>query len=405
MYRTLFHNINLLYTLSGGVRTKDTLNDPQVLQDAWIVEEDGIIIAIGNGELPKVDQMIDLNHQIVVPGFIDAHTHLVFSGDRVNEYAKKISGVSYLELLQAGGGILSTVLATRTASIQELTNKALITLAAMLKCGVTSLEAKSGYGLDQETELKQLQVIKDLQVVQPIELYPTYMPAHATPMEFSNSDHYIEWLLEEAIEQPIDMQLSKTMDCFLEQGVFNYDQCHRLLTAAKNIGYDVKLHIDEIANLGGADLACELDAISVEHCMVTNVEGAKRLANKQIPCVLLPATSFNLGKPFANAAMMKEQGVIMALATDYNPGSSPCSDFIWMMRIASRGLKLLPNEVLSMVTINAARVLRKEQLIGSLEVGKQADFIVLNVPSFDHVIADLGANPITAVYKKGIKVC
>jgi len=404
MSKQLYINISKLYTMQGGVRVKDQLNDPQLLTDAWMLVENGIILEIGNGGYPLVDEVIDLNNQIVVPGFIDAHTHLVHAGNRVHEYAKKIAGVSYLDILKQGGGILSTVKATRAATIETLTTKAHQTLQEMLRCGVTTMEAKSGYGLDQATEIKQLKVIKTLNKSQPVELFATYMPAHALPPEFTNTNDYIQWLIDEAIAQPINQGLANTMDCFLEQGVFSYEDCDRLLTAAKKLGYDIKLHIDEIYSLGGVDLAVKLKAVSVEHCMVTTSDDAHKLAQHKIPCVLLPATSFNLGKPYADATMMKQAGVIMALASDYNPGSSPCSDFIWVMRIASRGLRLLPCEVLSMVTINAAHVLQQDH-IGVLAPGKQADFVVINAESFDQVIAILDANPITSVYKKGIKVC
>ncbi|MBS6374593.1 MAG: imidazolonepropionase [Erysipelotrichaceae bacterium] len=401
----LFTNIAKLYTMAGGVRKKDRLDDASIIEHAWMTVADGRVQEIGTGKAPFVDgEIIDCNNQIVLPGFIDAHTHLVYGGDRSNEYRKKMAGVAYLDILQAGGGIHATVEATRKATFEELYNKAKATLDYMLTCGVTTLEAKSGYGLDKDTEIKQLEVVKELQKDTPITLISSFLPAHARPKNYPDAHAFFTYQKNEVLPYVMEHHLAEYMDCFLETGVFNAEEAKEILQIGKDAGLKIKIHVDEIASIGGVDVACELGAVSVEHCMVTTEADSDKLAAHDITAVLLPATSFNLGSAYARAKMMLEHGVTLAVATDYNPGSCPCSDFLWMLRIASRGYKLTPNEVLSMATINAAKAIDRDHEIGSLEVGKQADFIVMNVASFDEVIANMQKNPITQVYKNGRKV-
>lgn len=405
--KILFTNISKLYTLQGGVRIQEQLDDARILEDAYLKVEDGVICEVGTmNNLTVLDeQIIDLNNQIVIPGIVDAHSHLVFGGNRVNEYAAKIKGASYMDIYNAGGGIHSTVRATRRASFEELYTKAEKTIYEMMACGVTTLEAKSGYGLDKETELKQLEVVKKLNENTPMELVSTFMPAHALSKEYTNADEYFDFIISNVLPEVMKKNLAEYMDCFLEKGVFDSKESTKILQAGKDAGLKIKIHIDEIEDIGGSDVAVRLGATSVEHCMVTTPNNMNKLRDAGIVAVILPATSFNLGKDYANVQAMKEKGVIIALSNDYNPGSCPCSDSIWMARIASRGLKCTPNEVLSMMTINSAKAINREDKIGSLEKGKQADFVVMNVHSFDEVIANLTANPITAVYKKGKQVC
>ncbi|MEG0095141.1 MAG: imidazolonepropionase [Erysipelotrichaceae bacterium] len=404
----LYTNIAKLYTLSGGVAIQEQLEDVKIIKDAWMTVKADKILAIGEATHPfqsdeEVD-IIDLHQQIVLPGFIDSHTHLVYGGSRSNEYQMKISGVPYLDILKAGGGIFASVNATRLASFEALYEKAYDTATYMLSCGVTTLEAKSGYGLDKECELKQLRVVKKLNEKLPIDFISTFLPAHAMPKEFTSPSAYFSYVKDEVLPIVMEEKLASFMDCFLETGVFSAKEAKEILTYGQNAGLKIKIHVDEIASIGGIPLACEMNATSVEHCMVTTKADMKNLANHKITTILLPATSFNLGSAYAHAREMIEQGVILALASDYNPGSCPCSDMLWMQRIASRGLKLTPNQVLSMVTINAAHALELDESIGSLIPNKQADFIVMNVDSFDEVIATMCKNPISAVYKNGRKV-
>lgn len=405
--RTVYTNISKLYTLSGGKRLNQNLEDVKILKQAWMVIEDETIIAVGENECPYLEEdveIIDLLQQIVIPGLIDSHTHLVFGGSRSNEYPMKMAGARYLDILNAGGGIFSTVKATRLASFDSLYAKAKDNLDYMLSCGVTTLEAKSGYGLDFDTELKQLRVVQSLKKDTPIEFVSTFMPAHALPKEFDCAHDYFEYTKNEVLPTVMKEELAEYMDCFLEKDVFNADEAKEILSYGKAAGLKIKIHVDEIASIGGIPLACELGARSVEHCMCTSDEDMERLAKNQIATILLPVTSFNLGSEYARAKEMIKRGVLVAIASDFNPGSCPCNDMIWTMRIASRGYKLTPNQILSMATINAAYALDRSDRIGSLEVNKQADFVVMNVESFDEVVASMRQNPITAVYKKGRKV-
>lgn len=405
--RIVYTNISKLYTLEGGIRIHESLDDPKIIENAYMIVENDKIIETGIMDHLSIEheEVIDLNHQIVIPGIIDAHSHLVFGGNRVNEYSMKIKGASYMDIYNAGGGIHSTVRATRNTSFDDLYKKAEKTIYDMLSCGVTTLEAKSGYGLNKETELKQLKVVKQLNENTPMELISTFMPAHALSKDYKNSTEFFDLMIQDVLPIVIEENLAEYMDCFLEKGVFDVEESRVILKAGKDAGLKIKIHVDEIEDIGGVDLGVELQATSLEHCMVTKPGNMDKMSKHGIVAVILPATSFNLGKDFANVREMIKKGVIIALSNDYNPGSCPCSDSLWMARIASRGAKLTPNEVLSMMTINSAKAIDREHIIGSLEKGKQADFVVMDVESFDEVIANLGANPITAVYKKGVKVC
>lgn len=402
----VYTNISKLYTMQGGKRVREALDDPKILENAYLKVRDGIIEEAGSMDSCKVsgEEVVDLKNRIVLPGFIDAHSHLIFGGDRTHEYAMKIKGASYIEIYEAGGGIHSTVKATRNTSFEELYETAKKAVDEFLASGVTTLEAKSGYGLDKETELKQLKVVKKLNETGPVELVSTFMPAHALPKEYEDSYDYFDYIIKEVLPVVKEEGLAEFMDCFLEKGVFNTEEANYILEAGKKAGLKIKIHIDEIEDIGGVDSAVKFDAVSVEHCMVTTPESMDKLVEKGIAAVILPATSFNLCKDYADVTTMKEKGVLIALSCDYNPGSCPCNDPILMARIASRGCRLTPNEVLAMMTINAACAINRENKIGSLEQGKQADFIVMNADSFDEVIANLRKPPIEAVYKKGVKV-
>lgn len=404
---TVYTHISKLYSMEGGIRIKEKLNECAVYEDAYMIVADGMIQEVGQmKDLDNhYDNIVDLKGKIVTPGFVDAHSHLVFGGDRVNEYAMKIKGAGYMDIYNAGGGIHSTVRATRTADFNELYKKAEKTVYDFLACGVTTLEAKSGYGLDKECELRQLKVVQKLNEQTPMELVSTFMPAHALSKEYQNAQEYFDLIISEVLPEVVKENLAEYMDCFLEKGVFDADEARIILQAGKQAGLKIKIHVDEMEDIGGVDVGVEMKAVSLEHCMVTQPENMDKMKEAGIVAVILPATSFNLGKPYANVTTMKEKGVIIALSCDYNPGSCPCCDSLWMARIASRGCRLTPNEVLSMMTINSAKAIEREHLIGSLEKGKQADFLVIDARSFDEVIANLGPNPIKAVYKKGVKVC
>ena len=401
---TTFYNISKLYSLQGGVRRKKALQDAGVLENTWMQVAEGMIVAVGCGKPPAVakDRQIDLQNKIVVPGFIDAHSHLVFFGNRCAEYPKKIQGESYSAILKAGGGILNTVSATRAASFDDLFLKARNSLKKALSRGVCSMEVKSGYGLDLATELKQLQVIKKLDETQAIDLCSTYLGAHAKAPEYQDNQSYLDFCSQQVL--PLAKDYAEFCDIFIDDGAFTAAEAEDFLVRAQNLGYKIKVHIDEIKNLNGSAVAVKLQATSVEHCLETTLEQLLTLADNRIPVVLLPGTSFHLSKAPAPAKKMRDLGVVLALGSDYNPGSCPLDDFLLILRLASRVYGLLAEEILAMATINAAYALDRDKTIGSLEVGKQADFVVLDAKDFNEVIARMDFDPVLQVYKKGERV-
>lgn len=376
----------------------------------FVLENAGRIVLVEKGEPPQhfvnfADEVIDARGKTIVPGFVDAHTHLVHGGSRENELAMKLSGKSYMEIHEAGGGILSTVRSTRALSEKELTEKALWSLRVMLQHGTTTVEAKSGYGLDLETELKCLKVAKKLNELQPIQIISTYMGAHATPPEFGDTDEYLDFVIERVLPEIKAQGIAEFVDAFCEKGIFSVEQTRRVLSEAKKLGFKLKVHADEIESFGGAELAAELGAISAEHLMAISEQGIEALAKSGTVAVVLPATSFFLMAPqYAPAKKMIESGVCVAIATDYNPGSSPTENIQQAMWNACFKMKLSPEQIFRGVTINAAKAICRERIVGSLEKGKQADLLVLNAPSLEYALYHFGVNSVRQVWKQGKKV-
>ncbi len=376
----------------------------------FVLENAGRIVLVEKGEPPQhfvnfADEVIDARGKTIVPGFVDAHTHLVHGGSRENELAMKLSGKSYMEIHEAGGGILSTVRSTRTLSEKELTEKALRSLRVMLQHGTTTVEAKSGYGLDLETELKCLKVAKKLNELQPIQIISTYMGAHATPPEFGDTDEYLDFVIERVLPEIKAQGIAEFVDAFCEKGIFSVEQTRRVLSEAKKLGFKLKVHADEIESFGGAELAAELGAVSAEHLMAISEQGIEALAKSGTVAVVLPATSFFLVAPqYAPAKKMIESGVCVAIATDYNPGSSPTENIQQAMWNACFKMKLSPEQIFRGVTINAAKAICRERIVGSLEKGKQADLLVLNAPSLEYALYHFGVNSVRQVWKQGKKV-
>ena len=377
----------------------------------YIVVENEIIQSVEKGEAPKAlqtqaEKIVDVRGKTITPGLIDAHTHLVHGGSRENELAMKLAGKSYIEIHQSGGGILSTVRATRNASKEELTQKALNSLKTMLIHGTTTVESKSGYGLDMNTEIKCLEINSDLNKIQPIELVSTYMGAHATPPEFANDkEGYISFMIKEVMPEIKKRNLAEFSDAFCEDKIFSVEETERIMQAAADLGFKLKLHADEIVPFNGAELAAKMNAVSAEHLMAISDNGIKALAKSGTVAVVLPATSFFLMSPiYAPSKKMIEEGVRVAIATDYNPGSSPTENLQMAMWAACYKMKLSPAQILRGVTINAAHAICREKKIGSLEAGKQADFTIFNSPNIDHVIYHFGVNSVCQVWKKGKQV-
>ncbi len=405
MVDLILYNIGELVT-SRELDDSKRMDNIEVLEDAYIVIEKDKIIAVGEGTVPKeylvpTTEMVDLSGKLVSPGFVDSHTHLVHGGSRENEFAKKIAGVPYLEILAAGGGILSTLTSTRNATHQELIDKTMRSLKYMLELGVTTVEAKSGYGLNLKDELKQLEVTKMLAHLQPITLVSTFMGAHATPPEYKeNKAAYVQEVIK-MLPEVKKRDLAEFCDIFCEDKVFSVEESREILTAAKNLGFKLKIHADEIVSLGGVELAAELGATSAEHLMKITDDGIKALANSNVIADLLPATSFNLMEHYAPARKMIDAGIQIALSTDYNPGSCPSENLQFVMQIGAAHLKMTPKEVFKAVTINGAKAVDRKDEIGSIEVGKKADIAVFDVPNMSYFLYHFGVNHTERVYKNG----
>ncbi len=401
--QTCYINISKLYTLNGGVRTGEKLKDCAIIEDAYFVVKDGIISEIGemkDFKSTKLTNIVDLKQQIVTPGFIDAHTHLVFAGSRNQEYIDRMNNIDYLTIHKNGGGILSTVKATANATFNELYLKAKNTALFMLSKGVTTVEVKSGYGLDFTVETRTLKVVRKLNKMLNMEFIPTYMGAHAFPTLMSQ-DEYVDLMLNKVIPYVRKENLAIFIDVFTEKGVYDIKQTEKIFNRAKELGFKLKIHADEMYPLGGARIAAKYHCTSADHLLNAKKEDLLLMKDSNVTATLLPMTSFNLSKPCADINFMKEIGLVISLASDYNPGSSPISDFMMMLRLSSRIYKLTPNEILSMVTINGASAIDKVNEIGSLEVNKQADFIVFDSDSFDDIIINMGPTKISSVYKRG----
>lgn len=405
----IINNIKTIYTpnLKAPIKGK-LMNNIELINNGYIAIQGGIIISLGTGKglEYKDDKTIieDANQKIVLPGFIDSHSHLVHAGSREDEYEDLKKGTPYLDILNRGGGILGTVFKTRKASFEELYEKAYKSLETMLKFGVTVLESKSGYGLDYETERKQLLINKKLSEHQPIYLKSTYMGAHAYPLEYKNNHtQYLENMVEDMIKFK-DENLFDAVDVFCENSVFSINETRYLLEKAKSLGYQIKMHADEIVSLGGAGLGVELGCTSVDHLMAISDEDIEKLASSNTVANLLPGTSFYLKKDYARARKMIDSGVAVSIAGDYNPGSCPTENFQFVMSLASNYLNMSAEEILTAVTINPAYHLGLSKTKGSLEVNKDADLILVDSPNLSYMFYHFGINSVTDVFIKGEKV-
>lgn len=410
MERLVIKNIGLLATpLGNSAQGGKAQGEIQYLTNAWLEAEGGIITAVGTGTVPAAvlaePNIIDAGGALVTPGLIDAHTHLVFGGWREHELSMKRQGVPYLEILAKGGGILSTVRSTRSATQEELEDKAEEILREMLALGVTTCEAKSGYGLDTETELKQLRAAKALNKKQPVELVSTFLGAHALPQEYKEDRAgYIRLLTEELIPQVAKEGLAEFCDVFCETGVFTAQESETILRAGQAHGLGAKIHADEIDAIGGSTLAGNIGAISAEHLIAADEAGIQAMAKGGTVAVLLPATSLYLGKPYAPARAMIDAGVPVATASDFNPGSCPSFNLQMVMDLACWGYKLTPAEALTAVTLNAAAAINRADRLGTVEPGKQADLVIWKTDNLDYLFYRFGQNLAKTVIKNG-KVC
>lgn len=368
-------------------------------------DDERIVSITADGTVPSYPdgtEIIDANGLLVTPGLIDAHTHLIFGGWRSHEVPLKISGASYLEILNAGGGILNTLTTTREASEDELFERASGFLSEMLQFGVTTVEAKSGYGLNKESEIKQLRVIRRLDKETPLDLIPTFMGAHAIPSEFAgNSEGYIDYLINEVLPTVAEEKLADFCDVFIEATIFSTEQAKRILLAAQKLGLPSKIHADEINAIGGSELAGEINAISAEHLLATKDSGIQSMAKAKTIACLLPCTSLYLDKPFARARDMISAGIPVAIATDFNPGSCPSLNLQLAMNMGYIRYRMFPEEILTAVTLNAACAIGMGEKVGSLEAGKQADIVIWNTDELSMLPYRMGTNQVKTVIKKG----
>lgn len=406
--KILIKHASELVTCAGQAPKKGaSMNDLNIIPDGALLAENGIITWAGaTAELPAIDEtqytVIDAGGRCVLPGFVDSHTHFVFGGYRPEEFFWRLNGTPYLEILSRGGGILSTVQATRAAAAAELKQSAAKRLAEMLSMGVTTVEGKSGYGLDCDTELRQLSVMGELNQEQPVEIVPTFLGAHAVPPDYKGkTDEYVEYIINQVLPAVTKQGIAEFCDVFCEQGVFSIDQSRKLLQAAQNLGMKAKLHADEIVALGGAELAGELKAVSADHLLQATDAGIAALAKNGVVATVLPATAFCLRESYARARTMIDSGVPVALATDFNPGSCFTQSIPMVIALAAIQLKMTAAEIVTALTCNGAAAVGRQDKIGSLERGKQADIIILDYPSHLFLVYNAGMNIVDKVIKKG----
>ncbi len=410
----LIHSCSQLLTLSGGPQRGKALGQLGIIPDGAVLLRDGQIAAVG----PSVDLLaafpdearLDAQGKVALPGFVDPHTHAIWAGDRASEFEMRLQGKTYLEILAAGGGILSTVRQTRQSTPEALVSETRQRLAEMLRHGTTTAEVKTGYGLESEAELRMLQALLLLNAEGPLELALTYLGAHAIAPEFKGDpDGYTAHLCQEMLpacrrwwEAHAPGQPLPFVDVFCETGAFSLEQSRRILQAAQELGFPLKIHADEFDNLGGASLAAELGAVSADHLVKTSAQDIRALGQSSTVAVGLPCTPFGLAEhEYTPATAILEADGILALASDLNPGTAWCGDMQFVIALACRYMRLAPAQAIAAATINAAAAIGRADRIGSLEVGKQADLILLREADYRHLGYRFGPNLVERVIKKG----
>lgn len=396
--------------LGSSARRREDLGRVAVYEDQVIRCEAGTIVWIGDEmahgrNFAHADETLDAQGGCVLPGFVDPHTHPVWSGSREAEFNRRLRGESYMDIARSGGGINATVAATRNASHDELLRATLGRLDTFLTHGTTTIEAKSGYGLDLVTERRMLEVIRDVNDRHSVDLVPTCLAAHEVPLEYrERPEDFVTLLIDEIHPQLAESGLAVAVDAFCEEGVFSVEQTRRILADAQAFGWRIHLHADELTPLGGAELAVELDALSADHLIHVTDAGIKALAGSETVAVLLPGTSFFLRTHYAPARKMIDAGCAVALATDFNPGSSPTESMPAILALACLNMGLTVEEALTAATLNAAAALGQADRLGSIEAGKSADLMILGAPSYHHLVYHHGVNPVRHVVKGGTVV-
>ena len=413
----IISNIGQLITCAspGGPKRGAAMADAGVVDNAAVAVGDGKILALGTvDEINRgysAENVIDAGGCAVSPGFVDPHTHVVYAGDRLAEFELKIRGAEYLEILAAGGGILSTVEHTRAATLDDLVGQSRKRLDTMLRCGTTTCEIKTGYGLETDAELKMLDAISELERTHAMTIVPTYLAAHTVPPEFRDSPaRYVNLICESMLPQawrwftasPFHGKTPFFCDVFCEKGAFSLAETQRILETARSLGFKLKGHVDQFSNIGGTAALIEMGATSVDHLDATSEDEIAHLAASRTIGVVTPTVNFNHGSTnFADARSFLDRGCALALSTDINPGSAPCPSQQMSMAIASRYQKLMPAEALNAATINAAHAVGLGAKVGSIEPGKDADLLILDTTDHRDLAYQFGGNLVAAVIKSG----
>ncbi len=405
----IIKNASQLVTCSSfKAKQGKAMSDLHVIDDGAVVIENGIITAFGKtGEV--LEQFtetefntIDATGKAVLPGFIDSHTHFVFGGYRAEEFSWRLNGENYMEIMKRGGGIASTVRATRKASREELIESGRKRLDSMLSFGVTTVEGKSGYGLDEETEIKQLEAMVELDKLHHVDIVRTFLGAHAVPDDYKGrEDKFIDDMTDNVMPKVADRNLAEFCDVFCEKDVFSVEQSKRLLIKAKELGFKLKIHADEIFPLGGTELAAELGAVSADHLLHASDKGIAELAKRGIVATLLPGTAFSLKESYAKARFIIDQGCAVALATDFNPGSCFSESIPLIIVLATLYTGITIEEAVTALTINGAAAVDRADRIGSIDVGKTGDVIILEFPSYKFIPYHIGVSCVEKVIKNG----
>lgn len=410
MDKILIINANELVTCSGfeAKAGKEAMNDLGVIKNGAIAMADGIITHVGTTEevLAQINEdeyaVIDATEKAVLPGFVDSHTHFIFGGYREDEYDWRLRGLSYVEIMEKGGGIINSVRGTEEASLEELVNLGLKRLDSILSFGVTTVEGKSGYGLYKDTELKQLEALRLCDEAHIVDVVKTFLGAHSVPKEYKGrSGEFIDYLLEEVLPLVAKDHLAEFCDIFCEDKVFSVEESRKYLTEAKRLGMKLKLHADEIVPLGGAGLAAELHATSADHLLVASDEDIKKMAEEKVIATCLPCTAFSLKEEYARARVMVDAGCAVAVATDYNPGSCHTESIPLAIALSTLYMGLTTEETITALTINGAAALDRADTIGSLDVGKKADIVIHEFPTYKFLPYHIGVSTVEVVIKNG----
>lgn len=406
MKTLILKNASQVVTCSGFSAKKGAeMNDIGVIENGTVVVVDGLIAAVGTDidlSIYSDAEVIDCAGKTVMPGFVDSHTHFVFGGYRDDEYSWRLRGDSYMDIMQRGGGIANSVNATRAASKEDLMAVGRKRLDSMIKFGVTTVEGKSGYGLDYETEIKQLEVMQALQESHSIDIVTTFMGAHSVPVPYKGrGGEFIDFLIEKVMPEVKERNLAEFCDIFCEQNVFSVEESRKLFHAAKTMGFKTKIHADEIVQLGGAELAAEVGCTSADHLLQASDAGIKAMAETGVIATVLPCTAFSLREHFARARKMIDEGCAVAVATDFNPGSCFTESVPLAIALCTLNMQMSIEEVVSALTINGAAAVGRADKIGSLDVGKQADIVIHEFPSYKFLPYHIGVSTVEKVIKKG----